>query len=210
MPTAIEGAEELLRCDQILSEGPGEHSDVDYRQSCAFAQAMRGADLAWRRELAGETVADVRANVEHGHPEAPANIRARIADLRQDVASRSGNGRSTSIVQPTWTQAATPAPVRRGAMVLAERPAAVDHGVKTGIIRARMTRCERLCLGLCRSPEAVPCIGEPMWGRCHEAAHYCGVRAVARRAESRLRSLGRVIDVGSRSRWCGASHGGPG
>jgi Rrf2 family protein len=79
---AIEGPEELFRCDRILSKGPGEHAGVDYRQSCAFAQAMRDADLAWRRELAGKTVADVRADVEHRHPESPANTRARIAELR--------------------------------------------------------------------------------------------------------------------------------
>ena len=79
---AIEGPEELFRCDQILSKGPGEHAGVDYRQSCAFAQAMRGADLAWRRELAGRTVADIRAGVERGHPESPADTRARIAELR--------------------------------------------------------------------------------------------------------------------------------
>ncbi|MEU7800835.1 Rrf2 family transcriptional regulator [Micromonospora arborensis] len=80
--TAIEGPEELFQCDQILSKGPGVHVGVDYRQSCAFAQAMRGADLAWRRELAGKTVADVRADVEHRHPEAPADTRARIVELR--------------------------------------------------------------------------------------------------------------------------------
>jgi len=79
---AIEGTEELFRCDQIISKGPGEHAGVDYRHSCAFAQAMRGADLAWRRELAGRTVADVRADVERGHPESPADTRARIAELR--------------------------------------------------------------------------------------------------------------------------------
>jgi Rrf2 family protein len=79
---AIEGPEELFRCDQILNKGPGEHAGVDYRQSCAFAHVMRGADLAWRRELAGQTVAGVRADVERAHPESPANTRARIAELR--------------------------------------------------------------------------------------------------------------------------------
>ncbi len=79
---AIEGADELFRCDQILGKGPGNHAGVDYRQSCAFAQAMRGAELAWRRELAGRTVADVRTDVERSHPESPAGTRARIAELR--------------------------------------------------------------------------------------------------------------------------------
>ena len=79
---AIEGPEELFRCDHILDKGPGDHRGVDYRQSCAFAQAMRGADLAWRRELAGRTVADIRAGVERRHPASPADTRARIAELR--------------------------------------------------------------------------------------------------------------------------------
>ncbi|GIF76454.1 RrF2 family transcriptional regulator [Asanoa siamensis] len=79
---AIEGPEELFRCDQILDRGPGDHAGVDYRQSCAFAQVMRGADLAWRRELAGRTVADVRADVERRHPRSPDDTRARIAELR--------------------------------------------------------------------------------------------------------------------------------
>jgi Rrf2 family protein len=79
---AIEGPEELFRCDEILRHGPGQHEGVDYRQSCAFAHAMRGAELAWRRELAGRTVADVRADVERAHPESPADTRARIAELR--------------------------------------------------------------------------------------------------------------------------------
>ncbi|WP_285559854.1 hypothetical protein [Actinoplanes regularis] len=43
---------------------------------------MRGADLAWRRELSGKTVADIRADVERAHPESPADTRARIAELR--------------------------------------------------------------------------------------------------------------------------------
>jgi Rrf2 family protein len=79
---AVEGPDELFRCDRILDRGPGHHAGVDYRQSCAFAQAMRGAELAWRRELAGRTVADIRAGVEDRHPGSPADTRARIAELR--------------------------------------------------------------------------------------------------------------------------------
>jgi Rrf2 family protein len=79
---AIEGRDELFRCTQILRNGPGKHQGVDYRHSCLVASAMRDAELAWRRELAARTVADVRADVEHAHPEAPANTRARISELR--------------------------------------------------------------------------------------------------------------------------------
>ena len=80
---AIEGPDELFRCDQILRQGPGKHAGVDYRDSCAFSQAMHRADLAWRSELAATTVADIRANVERQHPQAPANTRERIAELRR-------------------------------------------------------------------------------------------------------------------------------
>lgn len=79
---AIEGPEELFRCDQILRKGPGEHTGVDYRQSCTLSQAMLGAELAWRRELAGRTLAHIRADVERLHPDSPADTRARIAALR--------------------------------------------------------------------------------------------------------------------------------
>ncbi|PWU47277.1 transcriptional regulator [Micromonospora sp. S4605] len=76
---AIEGAEEAFRCEQILRAGPGGRADVDYRQVCLVSQAMRRADLAWRRELAGQTLADLRAAVAQRYPDTPANTRERFA-----------------------------------------------------------------------------------------------------------------------------------
>lgn len=79
---AIEGAEEAFRCDQILRHGPGADPEADYRQSCLMSQAMRRADLAWRRELAAQTLADVKASVERQYPASPRTTRARLAALR--------------------------------------------------------------------------------------------------------------------------------
>ncbi|MFC5288578.1 RrF2 family transcriptional regulator [Actinokineospora guangxiensis] len=65
---AIEGAEEAFRCASILRASPWGREGVDYRATCAVSQAMRRAELAWRRELAGQTIADIAATVENRHP----------------------------------------------------------------------------------------------------------------------------------------------
>ncbi|MCX4390637.1 Rrf2 family transcriptional regulator [Micromonospora peucetia] len=75
---AIEGPEEAFRCEQILRQGPGGRGDVDYRQVCLVSQTMRRADLAWRRELAGQTLADLRATVQQRYPDTPGNTRDRF------------------------------------------------------------------------------------------------------------------------------------
>jgi hypothetical protein len=43
---------------------------------------MRRADLAWRRELAAQTLADIKSTVERQFPAAPQNTRNRLAALR--------------------------------------------------------------------------------------------------------------------------------
>lgn len=80
--TAIEGPEEAFRCEQILKKGPGEHEGVDYRRRCFVSQAMRRAEMAWRRELAGQTLADLRSTVEHRLPSVPGETRSWFANLR--------------------------------------------------------------------------------------------------------------------------------
>jgi Rrf2 family protein len=79
---AIEGADEAFRCEELLKRGPGADPTVDYRQACLVSQAMRRADLAWRRELAGQTLADLRADVERQFPATPSNTVNRFAALR--------------------------------------------------------------------------------------------------------------------------------
>ncbi|MGH3681430.1 MAG: transcriptional regulator, partial [Natronosporangium sp.] len=62
--------------------GPGADPGVDYRQACVVAQAMRRADLAWRRELAGQTLADLKAVVERRYPTTRSNTVNRFVALR--------------------------------------------------------------------------------------------------------------------------------
>lgn len=79
---AIEGPDEAFRCEQLLKRGPGADPEVDYRQACVVAQAMRRADLAWRRELAEQTLADLKSEVERRYPATPSNTVNRFAALR--------------------------------------------------------------------------------------------------------------------------------
>ncbi len=49
--------------------------DVDYSSYCVVSQSMRRAELAWRRELAGRTIADIAADVVRRNPDAPELVR---------------------------------------------------------------------------------------------------------------------------------------
>ncbi|RKN42988.1 RrF2 family transcriptional regulator [Streptomyces hoynatensis] len=74
--TAIEGATPAFRCEGVLRNGPGGRDDVDYAKLCVVSQSMHRAELAWRKELAGQTLADVKATVERRYPETPARTRS--------------------------------------------------------------------------------------------------------------------------------------
>ncbi|MEU8225554.1 Rrf2 family transcriptional regulator [Kribbella sp. NPDC048915] len=78
---AIEGPEEAFRCREILKEGPGADPKADYTEVCVISQAMRGAELTYRRELASRSIADIADEVVRGNPNAPANTRNRFANL---------------------------------------------------------------------------------------------------------------------------------
>jgi len=61
--TAIEGAEPAFRCTEIRQRGAGaDRPDHEFQRQCVVTTAMRKAELAWRRELAGQTVADLVAS----------------------------------------------------------------------------------------------------------------------------------------------------
>jgi Rrf2 family protein len=79
---AIDGADEAFRCAQILQAGPGADPRADYREICLVSQAMRAAELTYRRELAGQTIADIAARVEAQSPSAPDNTRRWFANLK--------------------------------------------------------------------------------------------------------------------------------
>lgn len=79
---AIDGPDEAFRCTQILSSGPGGDPATDYVKTCLISQTMRRADLAWRTELASQTIADLKQAVEHTYPGAPDNTRRWFASVR--------------------------------------------------------------------------------------------------------------------------------
>ncbi|MET7645818.1 Rrf2 family transcriptional regulator [Streptomyces sp. NPDC005426] len=60
--TAIEGPDDAFRCTEIRRRGEGADAAAgEFRRACGIATAMRRAELAWRRELAGQTLADIMA-----------------------------------------------------------------------------------------------------------------------------------------------------
>ncbi len=77
---AIEGSDEAFRCTEIRQQGPGGGAPASYRLPCAFAHAMARAELAWRRELAGQTLEDVREQAEAQAPAAPERLRRWLAN----------------------------------------------------------------------------------------------------------------------------------
>ncbi|MBB6545417.1 Rrf2 family protein [Nonomuraea rubra] len=58
--TALEGPAEAFRCVEIRQRGAGAEGG-QFRRPCGISTAMRRAELAWRRELAGQTIADLMA-----------------------------------------------------------------------------------------------------------------------------------------------------
>jgi Rrf2 family protein len=62
--TAVEGREAPFRCTEIRQQGASgtESSAHEFAHPCGIATAMRRAELAWRRELAGQTIADLMAS----------------------------------------------------------------------------------------------------------------------------------------------------
>jgi Rrf2 family protein len=79
---AIDGAEDAFRCAEILKDGPGADPHADYRKTCLVSQAMRAAELTYRRELAGQSIADIVTRVEEQFPAAPDNARRWFANLK--------------------------------------------------------------------------------------------------------------------------------
>ncbi|WP_028926846.1 RrF2 family transcriptional regulator [Pseudonocardia acaciae] len=73
---AIEGPDEAFRCTEIRRRGSGAAApDSEFAEPCAVSAAMRRAELAWRRELAAQTVADVLAAADSHAPSAGRRVR---------------------------------------------------------------------------------------------------------------------------------------
>jgi Rrf2 family protein len=80
--TAIEGPEPAFRCMEIRQRGPFGGESESFTARCLIDQAMRQAELAWRRELANQTLADLRAAVERDAPGVPERTRRWFANPR--------------------------------------------------------------------------------------------------------------------------------
>ncbi len=79
---AIDGGEDAFRCAEILKDGPGADPQADYRKICLVSQAMRAAELNYRRELAGQSIADIVTRVEEQFPTTPEDTRRWFANLK--------------------------------------------------------------------------------------------------------------------------------
>ncbi|TWD79665.1 BadM/Rrf2 family transcriptional regulator [Kribbella amoyensis] len=79
---AIDGPDEAFRCTEILRSGPNGDPKQDYVKTCVISQAMRQAELGYRRELAGRTIADIVAEVERTYPNAAESTRTWFANLK--------------------------------------------------------------------------------------------------------------------------------
>lgn len=56
---AVDGGASAFRCTEIRQQGPVAGPPSSYRRPCGIALAMRRAEDAWRRELAGTTIGDL-------------------------------------------------------------------------------------------------------------------------------------------------------
>ncbi|MFI6575331.1 RrF2 family transcriptional regulator [Nocardiopsis sp. NPDC050513] len=75
---AIEGREEAFQCTEIRKRGPGAPDETP-PGSCQIDLAMRRAELAWRRELGAQTLAEIRASVDRIAPGTAERVRSWFA-----------------------------------------------------------------------------------------------------------------------------------
>jgi len=80
---AVEGPDEAFRCREIRQHGAmAKVPRAEFREECVFAKAMRRADVAWRHELAAQTLADIQASIDGDSPKAGERMR-RWYDMRR-------------------------------------------------------------------------------------------------------------------------------
>ncbi|MEN5074052.1 Rrf2 family transcriptional regulator [Isoptericola cucumis] len=64
---AIEGKDDAFACTEVRQRGMNAQRPArDFARPCGIAHAMRGAELAWRRELAATSIADLAASTPAG------------------------------------------------------------------------------------------------------------------------------------------------
>lgn len=73
---AVDGASPPYECREIRQQGRGALPPEECRRICVIAERMAEAHEAWRRSLAGSTVADILATLP---PSAPPRTRRRLS-----------------------------------------------------------------------------------------------------------------------------------
>lgn len=76
---AIEGPDEAFSCTEIRRRGAGAQtppSAAAMRKPCGIAASMRAAEMAWRRSLAGTTLAALKAGAERDSPRVGEKMRS--------------------------------------------------------------------------------------------------------------------------------------
>jgi len=77
---AIEGREDAFRCAEIRRDGLGSDCPEDFfEHTCAVSTAMGRADIAWRRALSDQTIADVQRESDGHAPRFGAVVRTAFA-----------------------------------------------------------------------------------------------------------------------------------
>jgi DNA-binding IscR family transcriptional regulator len=79
--TAIEGPSPAFRCAEIRAQGPAGAWGRS-QAACTIDAAMRKAELAWRRALADQTLADINATFERTYASMPDRIRDWLTSRR--------------------------------------------------------------------------------------------------------------------------------
>lgn len=73
---AIEGSEDVFRCQEIRQQGVGaSYPKAEFRERCVIAAAMRQAEVQWRRSLEVQTLADIQSTVDGKAPHAAPRMR---------------------------------------------------------------------------------------------------------------------------------------
>jgi Rrf2 family protein len=76
--TAIEGEQHAFQCTEIRSHGPSANWGTT-QAMCTIDAAMRRAEIAWRRALAEQTLADLVATVRRRYSAMPRRINSWFA-----------------------------------------------------------------------------------------------------------------------------------
>lgn len=78
---AIEGPDDAFVCTEIRAQGAGAGTPKSrLRKPCAVAAGMRRAETAWRRSLADQSLAEIRANADRTAPDLGDRLRRWYAD----------------------------------------------------------------------------------------------------------------------------------